>query len=127
MLLGLTSLIFTWDIQKVGLAAASGVMVWGIISWHTYSIFIPTAHHLNSAAYLSIVAEPSPCNYNHSGPSADPVAYEFNEFTALKFSKEFFNTLLKISHKKIKAVLSAKGVQPFTSRLYLIKWPVRVY
>lgn len=34
MLPGLTSLIFTRDIQKVRLAAASGVMVWGIISWH---------------------------------------------------------------------------------------------
>lgn len=84
MLPGLTSLIFTCDIQKVRLAAASGVMVWEIFSWHTQSIFIPTAHHLNSAAYLSIVAEPSPSNYDHSGPSADPVAYEINEFTALQ-------------------------------------------
>lgn len=35
MLPCLISLIFTCDIQKVDMAAATAVMVWGIFSWHT--------------------------------------------------------------------------------------------
>ncbi|MDF4304838.1 transposase [Vibrio parahaemolyticus] len=38
-------------------AAAGGVMVWGIFSWHTLGPLVPTEHGLNTTAYLSIVAE----------------------------------------------------------------------
>jgi len=37
-------------------AAAGGVMVSGILSWHTLGTLVPIEHHLNSTAYQSIVA-----------------------------------------------------------------------
>ncbi len=37
--------------------AADGVMVWGIFSWHTFGSLVPIEHHLNTTAYLSIVAD----------------------------------------------------------------------
>ncbi len=36
--------------------AAGGVIVWGIFSWHTWPL-VPIEHHLNTTAYLSIVAD----------------------------------------------------------------------
>ncbi len=38
-------------------AAGDGVMVWGIISWHILGPLVPIEHHLNTTAYLSIVAD----------------------------------------------------------------------
>ncbi len=38
-------------------AGGGGVMVWGIFSWHTLGPLVPIEHRLNTAAYLSIVAE----------------------------------------------------------------------
>ncbi len=38
-------------------AAGGGVMVWGIFSWHTLGPLVPIEHHLNTTAYLSIVAD----------------------------------------------------------------------
>ncbi len=40
-------------------AAAGGVMVWGIFSWHTLGPLVPIEHRLklNTTAYLSIVAD----------------------------------------------------------------------
>ncbi len=38
-------------------AAGSGVMVWGIFSWHTWGPLVPIEHCLNYTAYLSIVAD----------------------------------------------------------------------
>ncbi len=38
----------------VSTVQAGGVMVWGIFSWHTFGPLVPTEHHLNSTAYLSI-------------------------------------------------------------------------
>ncbi len=32
-------------------------MMWGIFSWHTLGLLVPIEHRLNSAAYLSIVAD----------------------------------------------------------------------
>ncbi len=37
--------------------AAAGVMVWEIFSWQTLGPLVPTEHHLNTTAYLSIVAD----------------------------------------------------------------------
>ncbi len=37
--------------------AGGGVMVWGIISWHILGPLVPIEHHLNTTAYLSIVAD----------------------------------------------------------------------
>ncbi len=38
-------------------AAGSGVMVWGIFSWHTLGLLVQIEHRLNATAYLSIVAD----------------------------------------------------------------------
>ncbi len=38
-------------------ADGGGVMVWGIFSWHTLGPLLPIEHHLNTTAYLSIVAD----------------------------------------------------------------------
>ncbi len=44
-----------------------------------------------------------------------------------QISEECFQHLVESMPRKIKAVLKAKGVQPGTSKVYLIKWPVSVY
>ncbi len=63
------SLNFCCDIQMVEsefgvknclvstVQAGGGVMVWGIFSWHTFGPLVPIEHHLNTTAYLSIVAD----------------------------------------------------------------------
>ncbi len=38
-------------------ADGGGVMEWGIFSWHTLGPLLPIEHHLNTTAYLSIVAD----------------------------------------------------------------------
>ncbi len=38
-------------------AAAGSVMVWGIFSWHTLGLLVPTEHRLNATAYLSIFSD----------------------------------------------------------------------
>ncbi len=38
-------------------AGGGGVMVWGIFYWHTLGPLVPTEHHLNATAYLSIFAD----------------------------------------------------------------------
>ncbi len=43
-----------------------------------------------------------------------------------KISEEYFQHLVESMPRRIKAVLKAKGVQPGTSKAYLIKWPVSV-
>ncbi len=44
-----------------------------------------------------------------------------------KISEECFQHLVESMPRRIKAVLKAeKGVQPGTSKVYLIKWPVSV-
>ncbi len=43
-----------------------------------------------------------------------------------KISEECFQNLVESMQRRIKAVLKAKGVQPGTSKVYLIKWPVCV-
>ncbi len=42
-------------------------------------------------------------------------------------SEECCHHLVESMPRRIKAVLKAKGVQPGTSMVYLIKWPVSVY
>ncbi len=37
------------------------------------------------------------------------------------------NTLLNLCHKKLRQFWRQKGVQPGTSKVYLIKWPVSLY
>ncbi len=37
------------------------------------------------------------------------------------------NTLLNLCHEELKQFWRQKGVQPDTSKVYLIKWPVSVY
>ncbi len=37
--------------------ACSGVMVWGIFSWHTLGPLVPIEHRLNATAFLSNVAD----------------------------------------------------------------------
>ncbi len=44
-----------------------------------------------------------------------------------KISEECFQNLVESMPRRIKAVLKAKGVQPGTSKVYLIKGPVSVY
>ncbi len=44
-----------------------------------------------------------------------------------KISEECFQHIVESMPRRIKAVLKAKGVQPSTSKVYLIKWPVSVY
>ncbi len=41
-------------------------------------------------------------------------------------SEECFKHLVESVPRRIKAALKAKGVQPGTSKMYLIKWPVCV-
>ncbi len=43
-----------------------------------------------------------------------------------KISEECFQHLVESMPRRIKTVLKAKAVQPGTSKVYLIKWPVRV-
>ncbi|GAA6231928.1 alpha-2-HS-glycoprotein-like [Lates japonicus] len=77
---GLMSLDFCCDIWMVGsqhesmdpscpvptvqAAAAAGVMVWEVFSWHTLDPLVPTEHHLNTTAYL----RPRPSLYDISVP-----------------------------------------------------------
>uniref|UniRef100_A0A9J7X6Q2 Tc3 transposase DNA binding domain-containing protein n=1 Tax=Cyprinus carpio carpio TaxID=630221 RepID=A0A9J7X6Q2_CYPCA len=83
-------------------AGSVGVMVWGIFSWHTLGPLVPIEHHLNTTAYLSIVADhvhpfmttvyPSsdgyfqqdnaPC-HNHTMSLCLPVCYSVCVSTAL--------------------------------------------
>ncbi len=44
-----------------------------------------------------------------------------------KISEECFQHLVESMTQRIKTVLKTKGVQPGTSKVYLIKWPVSVY
>ncbi len=44
-----------------------------------------------------------------------------------KISEERFQHLVESMLRRINAVLKAKEVQPGTSKVYLIKWPVTVY
>ncbi len=44
-----------------------------------------------------------------------------------KISEGCFQHLVEFMPRRIKAVLKAKGVQPGTSKVYLIKWPVSVH
>ncbi len=44
-----------------------------------------------------------------------------------KISEECFQHLVESMPRRIKAVLKAKGVQPSTRKVYLIKWPVSVH
>ncbi len=46
--------------------------------------------------------------------------------TWIKISEECFQHLVESMPRRIKAVLKAKQVKPFTSKVYLIKWPVSV-
>ncbi len=43
-----------------------------------------------------------------------------------KISEEWFNTLLNLCHEELRQFWRQKGVQPGTSTVYLIKWPVSV-
>ncbi len=43
-----------------------------------------------------------------------------------KISEERFQHLVESMPRRIKAVLKTKAVQPGTSKVYLIKWPVSV-
>ncbi len=43
-----------------------------------------------------------------------------------KISEECFQHLVESVPRRIKTVLKANGVQPGTSKEYLIKWPVSV-
>ncbi len=40
-------------------AAGGGIMLWGIFLWHNLGPLVPIEHHLNTTAYLSIVADMS--------------------------------------------------------------------
>ncbi len=44
-----------------------------------------------------------------------------------KISEECFQHLVESMTRRIKTVLKAKGVQPSTSKVCLIKWPVSIY
>ncbi len=46
--------------------------------------------------------------------------------TWTKISEECFQHLVESMPRRFRAVLKAKGVQPDTSKVYLIKWPVSV-
>ncbi len=38
-------------------AGGGGAAMWDIVSWHTLGPLVPIEHHLNTTAYLSIVAD----------------------------------------------------------------------
>ncbi len=44
-------------VSTVQAAGGSGVMVWGIFSWHTFGPLVSIEHHLNTTVYLSIIAD----------------------------------------------------------------------
>lgn len=44
-----------------------------------------------------------------------------------KLQRNVSNLLLNVCHKELRQVWKPKGAQPFTSRLYLIKWPISVH
>ncbi len=66
---------------------------------------------------------------SHHGCVADKSAATAwcNHVNMTKISEECFQHLVEYMPRRIKAVLKAKGVQPGTSKVYLIKWPVSVY
>ncbi len=96
-------------VSTVQAAGAGGVMVWGIFSWHTLGPLEPIERCLNATDYLSIVAD-----------HVHPLWLQCNHLL-------MFQHLVESMPRRIKAVLKAKGVQPGTSKVYLIKWPVSVY
>ncbi len=44
-----------------------------------------------------------------------------------KISEECFQHLVECMPRRIKVVLKAKGVNPGTRKVYLIKWPMSAY
>ncbi len=44
-----------------------------------------------------------------------------------KISEECFQQLVESMPRRIKAVLKEKGVQPGTSKVHLIQWPVLLF
>ncbi len=125
-------------------AGGGGVMVWGIFSWHTLGPLVPIEHRLNTTVYLSIVADhvhpfmttvyPSSDGYfqqdNAPWHKAQIISDWFlehdNEFTLLKRPPQSPD-LNPIEHEELRQFWRKKGVQPGTSKVYLIKWPVSVY
>ncbi len=72
-------------------AGGGGVMVWGIFSWHTLGPLAPIEHHLNAAAYLSIVADHVHPFMTTVYPSSDAISSRImHHVTKLKSSQTGF-------------------------------------
>ncbi len=75
----------------VSTVQASGVMMWGVFSWHTLGPLVPIEHRLNATAYLSIVADHVHYFQQDNAPChkaqiiSDWFLEHDNEFTLLKW------------------------------------------
>uniref|UniRef100_A0A9J8APT3 Transposase Tc1-like domain-containing protein n=1 Tax=Cyprinus carpio carpio TaxID=630221 RepID=A0A9J8APT3_CYPCA len=65
-------------VSTVQAGGGGGVMVWGIISWHTLGPLLPIEHILNATAYLSIVADHVHPFMTTVYPSSDSYFQQYN-------------------------------------------------
>jgi len=89
-------------------AAGGGVMVWGMISWHTLGPLVPIGHCLNATASLSIVSD-------HVHPREHPTNLHQLQDAIISIwaniSNQCFQHLFELMPHRINAVLKAKGGQ----------------
>ncbi len=80
-------------------AGGCGIMVWGIISWHTLGPLVPIKHCLNATAYLSIVADHVHPFMATVYPSSDATSSRImHHVTKLKSSQTgFLNMTIQLS------------------------------
>ncbi len=99
-------------------AGGGGVMVRGIFSWHTFG---PLSTNLASFKRHSL-PEYWMCSWQICS-NCVMLSCQYRP----KSLRNVSSTLLNLCHEELKQFWSQKGVQPGTSKVYQIKWPMSIY
>lgn len=86
---------------------ASGLIMCGIFSWHTFSLLIPTECRVNTTAYLGIDADPS--LHDHSVQIRNWSFEHGNRFQGDQISIQYSNCLMLLCHyvKNLRGMIPA--------------------